>query len=558
MKTKFDFHQFFYFLLIISSFSLAKSSNDTYNNLLQCLNKQTSSQNMSKILYSKDNNQYTTVLYSYIRNSRFTYPTTPKPILIITPFNPSQVSASVICSNKLGLHLKIRSGGHDYEGLSYVSDDPFVVLDMNNFKNVSVDIESGTVYVEAGATLGEFYYNIVKKSNVHGFPAGQCPTVGIGGHFTGGGYGFMMRKHGLSVDHIIDAEVVDYKGRILNRCSMGEDLFWAIRGGGGASFAVVLSFTVKLVTVPETVTVFNVKRFLADNVTDFVYKWPSVMKNIDENLFMRLLLQPENDPKNTGNLTVGVTVISYFLGDSETLVNLLNSKLPELGIEKADCHEMSWGKGILFLLNHDKETPYEVLLSRNYTASYQKNKSDYVQKPIEKQDLELLWKKLIELEKPILVFSAYGGKMNKIPATRTPFPHRKGNLFKIQYFIYWKDNVGQDIEAKNIGILRKLYEFMTPYVSKNPRGAFLNYRDIDIGVSHNWTYDEGEVYGRKYFLGNFDRLVKVKTKVDPHNFFRYEQSLPTRHVSTPFISVNNSRLTFFRSSERSNMNYSSK
>ena len=70
---------------------------------------------------------------------------------------------------------------------------------------------------------------------------------------------------------------------------------------------------------------------------------------------------------------------------------------------------------------------------------------------------------------------------------------------------------------------------MTGFVSKNPRGAYLNYRDIDIGVNDHGenSYKEGEVYGRMYFGKNFDRLVKIKTAVDPDNFFRNEQSIPT-------------------------------
>lgn len=70
---------------------------------------------------------------------------------------------------------------------------------------------------------------------------------------------------------------------------------------------------------------------------------------------------------------------------------------------------------------------------------------------------------------------------------------------------------------------------MTPFVSKDPRRAFLNYRDLDIGVmkAGENSYKEGRVYGKKYFNQNFDRLVKVKTAIDPENFFRNEQSIPT-------------------------------
>ena len=60
---------------------------------------------------------------------------------------------------------------------------------------------------------------------MHGFPVGACPTVGVGGHFSGGGYGNMMRKYGLSVDHVFDAQIVDANGRILDGESMGEDFF---------------------------------------------------------------------------------------------------------------------------------------------------------------------------------------------------------------------------------------------------------------------------------------------------------------------------------------------
>ncbi|CAL8134078.1 unnamed protein product [Prunus armeniaca] len=95
----------------------------------------------------------------------------------------------LVCSKSLHqkLKLRIRSGGHDYEGLSYWSNQTFIVLDMFNLRTVTVDIEDSSVWVQAGATLGELYYRISEKSKVHGFPAGVCPIVGIGGHISGGG-----------------------------------------------------------------------------------------------------------------------------------------------------------------------------------------------------------------------------------------------------------------------------------------------------------------------------------------------------------------------------------
>ncbi|MCI27625.1 reticuline oxidase-like protein, partial [Trifolium medium] len=136
------------------------------------------------------------------------------------------------------------------------------------------------------ATVGEVYYKIAEKSKVHAFPAGVCPTVGVGGHFSGGGYGNMMRKFGLSVDNILDAKIVDVDGRVLDRVSMGEDVFWAIRGGGGASFGVIVSWKIKLVSVPEIVTVFRVEKTLEQGGGEIVHQWQYVADKMHDGLFI--------------------------------------------------------------------------------------------------------------------------------------------------------------------------------------------------------------------------------------------------------------------------------
>ncbi|XP_023634937.1 berberine bridge enzyme-like 21 [Capsella rubella] len=512
-----------------TTFAAPPSSDSIYESFVQCFSDKTKSpqSQITDNVFSQTNPAFSSVLRAYIRNARFNTSSTPKPTIIVTPLSDSHVSAAVVCSNSLNFLLKIRSGGHDYEGLSYISDKPFFILDMSNLRDVSVDIAAQSAWISAGATLGEVYYGIWEKSKVHGFPAGVCPTVGVGGHISGAGYGNMVRKFGLSVDYVEDAKIVDVKGQILDRKAMGEDLFWAICGGGGASFGVVLGYKVKLVPVPETVTVFRVEQYMDSGAVDMVYKWQSVGPKTDPNLFMRMLIQPVTRKKVK---TVRATVVALFLGRADEVVALLAKEFPELGLKKEVCEEMTWIQSALWWDNDENatQTDPKVFLDRNLdTASFGKRKSDYVASEMPRDGIESLFKKMIELGKIGLVFNPYGGKMAEVAVNATPFPHRN-NLFKIQYSVNWKEN-SASIEKGFLNQAKVLYSFMTGFVSKNPRSAYLNYRDVDIGVNDHGTnsYKEGEVYGRKYFGENFDRLVKIKTTVDPDNFFRNEQSIPT-------------------------------
>ncbi|CAN0911612.1 Berberine bridge enzyme-like 2 [Linum grandiflorum] len=519
----------FLLLLLLSSAPPSLAADAVYDSFLRCLQTNTPPQDrISDLVYSPSNQSFTSVLQAYIRNSRLNTTTTPKPSIIITPTKISHVQAAVICTKAAGFQLKIRSGGHDYEGVSYVSNSPFFILDMFNLRGIQIDAADQSGWVQAGATLGELYYAISRKSNLLAFPAGVCPTVGVGGHLSGGGYGNLLRKYGLSVDHIVDAQIVDANGKFLDsKAAMGEDLFWAIRGGGGASFGVVITYKIKLVPVPATVTVFRVEKYLEQNATDMVYQWQFVAPKTTNDLFMRMLLQPVSSKTKKGSLTVRASILAEYLGNADTLVALMSKEFPELGLKKSDCLEMSWIDSVLWWGLDNAKNP-EALTSRvPESVNFGKRKSDYVQTPISKPNLEWIWKKMVESGKTGFVFNPYGGRMDEIAATETPFPHRKGNLWKIQFSIGWKE-AGETAEKDFLSQIRRIYSYMTPFVSKNPRGAYLNYRDLDIGTGRPGkdSYAEGKVYGEKYFGVNFERLVKVKTAVDPSNFFWNEQSIP--------------------------------
>ncbi|KAK7400107.1 hypothetical protein VNO78_11307 [Psophocarpus tetragonolobus] len=515
---------------------MAASDPTQQDTILQCLSLHSDpSHPISAVTYFPNSSSYPHTLECYIRNLRFSSSTTPKPSFIVAPTHVSHIQASIICCKSFGLEIRIRSGGHDYDGLSYVSEAPFVILDMFMLRSVEVNLEDETVWVDSGSTLGELYHGIAERSKIHAFPAGVCHSVAVGGHLSGGGYGNMMRMFGLSVDHVLDAIIVDAQGRVLDRNSMGEDLFWAIRGGGGASFGVIVSWKINLVPVPEVVTVFRIEKTLEQGATDIVHQWQYVADKIHDGLFIRVVLSAV---KRKGRKTIRAKFNALFLGNAQELLDVMSKSFPELGLVAEQCIETSWIDSVLFWDNYPIGTSVDVLLQRHSTTEkFLKKKSDYVQQPISKIGLEGIWEKMMELEKPVLALNPYGGKMGQISEMETPFPHRAGNIYKIQYSVTWKEK-GEDVADRYLDLIRRLYDYMTPYVSKAPRSSYLNYRDVDIGVNEpgNASYAKASVWGEKYFKTNFDRLVEIKTTVDPSNFFRYEQSIPLLEYALRIMS----------------------
>ncbi|XVF53635.1 hypothetical protein PTKIN_Ptkin05aG0114400 [Pterospermum kingtungense] len=295
--------------LLNALFSLSRAtSTHTYDSFLHCLSLYSEdSSSIAKVIYTQNNSSYPSVLEFSMQNLRFSTATTPKPWLIITRFDASQIQATIYCSREHGLQIRTRSGGHDLEGLSYVSEVPCVIIDLINFRSVDVDEENRVAWVQSGATLG------------------------IGGYFSGGGYGLLFRNYGLAGDNIIDAQFIDVNGRILDRKATGEDLFWAIRGGGGA-----------------TVTTFKVTKTLEQNAIKLIHRWQFVAHNLpDETFFMVDLIASVNSSQE-GKRTGLASFSLFFLGDVDELVPLIQERFPELGLVKEDCTEMSWIESILF------------------------------------------------------------------------------------------------------------------------------------------------------------------------------------------------------------------
>ncbi|XP_022734702.1 cannabidiolic acid synthase-like 2 [Durio zibethinus] len=517
------------FLLVVLFSLSATTLAHSHEDFLHCLSlRSAKSDSISRVIYTQNNSSYSSILEASIQNHRFSTPATPKPSVIVTPLQISHIQATIYCSKKNGLQIRIRSGGHDFEGLSYVSEVPFVILDLLNFRAVEVDTKNKVAWVESGATIGELYYRIAEKSKTLAFPAGVCHTVGVGGHFSGGGYGILVRKYGLAADHVIDAHLIDVKGRIIDRKSMGEDLFWAIRGGGGNTFGIVLAWKVKLVSIPAVVTVFTVNRDLEQNATKIVHRWQYIGHKLPDDIFTDVTITKVNSSQE-GKKTIQAAFKALFLGGVDKLIPLIQDRFPELGLVKENCIEMSWVESILYFGGVSTKS-LDILLDRNaLPKQIFKAKSDYLKEPIPESGFEGIWPKFFEKEAEVslMMMEAFGGKMDAIPETELPYPHRAGNLYQASYLVGWSKEENAESQ-KYVSWIRRLYSYMATYVSKSPREAYYNYRDLDIGTNNNGytSYAQASIWGRKYFKNNFNRLVHVKTMVDPENFFKNEQSIP--------------------------------
>ncbi|WOG95591.1 hypothetical protein DCAR_0414916 [Daucus carota subsp. sativus] len=516
-------------MLTISCASSAAVSKDKNppKKFLKCINRY--SPEISGLVYTPQNSSFIPVLNSTINNLRFEKPDTPKPLVIIRPVNESQIQTVIRCSKKYGLEMRIRSGGHSFEGLSYVSHVPFVVLDIINLKLFSFDAETETAWIGSGLTNGELYYRIGQKSDTLGFPSGLFANVGVGGILSGGGYGIMMRKHGLAADHVIDARLIDAYGRILDRKSMGEDWFWAIRGGGGGSFGVVLSWKVKLIKVPKIVTVYKVFRTIEQNLTSIFYKYQEVAPRLPKELEIKADGQCvlSNASARADKKTMTFLFEALYLGRADGMLSAMEGQFPELGVKREDCFEVSWIQAMVYMSGFPLFTPPEILLDLTVLPRPAfKSNNDYTEVPIPVEGLEGIWDLMYELPptKVTLQFTPYGGRMDEVSESALPFPYRAGTWFKFNRFAETDTD-----EAIRMKWIKKLAKYLTPYVTKNPRSAYVNYVDLTMGTNNPkgiTSYKRASKWGKRYFKNNFDRLVKIKSVVDPENFFRHEQSIP--------------------------------
>src|SRR5215467_9995300 len=165
-----------------------------------------------------------------------------RPAVIVQCADPDDVAPAIRFARDNGLEISVRGGGHNIAG--YAVCDGGLMIDFSQMRAVTVDLTTPRAFVEPGATLRDFDQAV----QAHGLatPVGINSTTGIAGLTLGGGFGWLTRRYGLTIDNLISADLVGANGKMLHAsANENADLFWAIRGGGG-NFGVVTQFELTL------------------------------------------------------------------------------------------------------------------------------------------------------------------------------------------------------------------------------------------------------------------------------------------------------------------------
>ncbi|MEA2519723.1 MAG: hypothetical protein QOF49_1803 [Chloroflexota bacterium] len=189
-----------------------------------------------------------------------------RPVVVVNAADASDVARTINFAVETGLELAVRSGGHSIAGHSTV--DGGILLDLAAMKGLFIDPDRRLAWAQPGLTAGD----VSVAAAAHGLavPFGDTASVGIGGLTTGGGIGFLVRKHGLTIDNLVAAELVTSDGRIRTVDEQRHpDLFWAIRGGGG-NVGVVTRFVYRLVEVDTVVGGGLILPATADNIAGLI------------------------------------------------------------------------------------------------------------------------------------------------------------------------------------------------------------------------------------------------------------------------------------------------
>ncbi|MGE5255245.1 MAG: FAD-binding oxidoreductase [Hyphomicrobiales bacterium] len=417
-----------------------------------------------------------------------------RPAVIVQCGSPADVPLSISFARDHGLEISIRGAGHNIAGNAVC--DGGAVIDFSRMRNVRVDAEKRRALVEPGATLAD----VDKATQAHGLatPLGINSTTGIAGLTLGGGFGWLTRKYGMTIDNLISAEMVTANGSSI-RVSENEnaELFWAIQGGGG-NFGVVTRFEFKLHPVgPEIIAGLLVFPF--DQAGQVLRHYREYTASAPEEINVWAVLRKAPPlpflPADVHGREVVVLAV-FYAGDttgSQKLIEPLRRFGKAHGEHIGAQPYAQWQQAFDPLL-----TPG----ARNYWKSHNFTE-------VSDGALETVIQFAGRLPTPQceIFLGLIGGAANRISADATAWGHRD-TKFILNVHGRWDDPAD---DKRCMAWARDFFKASAPYASA---GAYTNF------MTEDETDRVAAAYGSSYA-----RLAQIKRRYDPENIFHMNQNI---------------------------------
>jgi hypothetical protein len=406
------------------------------------------------------------------------------PGLIARCSEAADVVRAVKFSRANNLLVAVKSGGHNVAGRALCDDG--IVIDLSATNRVSVDAELRAVRVQAGALLGD----VDRETNPHGLvvPTGVVSKTGIAGLTLGGGTGWLARKYGLTCDNVVSCEVVTAEGDLVTANNeINADLFWGLRGGGG-NFGIVTSFLYR--AHPVSTVLGGVIAYTRDQAAALLRYYRDFMPAAPDELpaYAGLISMPDGTP--------AVGVMACYCDDLTEGERVLKP-LRAFGSPVFDAIQPTSFPTMQKLV--DEMSPDS---THNYWRStFIRDFSDEV------IDLIIEHGNRMESRLSRIVIQFFGGAAGRVAPADTAFAQRQAE-YNVGIETQWTDAAESE---KHIGWTRTLSDALRPYSSN---GYLLNF----IGNEEPDTI-------RAAFGSNYARLVELKTKYDPTNFFSLNQNV---------------------------------
>ena len=425
-----------------------------------------------------------------------------RPGLVVRCSSSADVSQAIRFAHEHDLVLSVRGGGHNIAGSALC--DGGLMLDLSPMNSVEVDPGARTARVGGGATLADFD----GAAQVFGLatPLGINSTTGVAGLTLGGGFGWLSRRYGLTIDNLIAAEVVLASGDVVRASADEEpDLFWAIRGGGG-NFGVVTSFDFQLHPVgPEVLSGLVIHPL--DAARDVLRFYRDFLPTTPDELSCWFVMRKAPP----------LPFLPAEWHGKEILALAMCYAGPVEDGERVMAPLRKFGQPIADVVAPHPYTAWQTILDplltpgfRNYWKSH-----DFREVSDGLIDVLIAHARTIPDPSTEIAFAQLGGAVGRVANEATAYSHRDGQ-FVLNVHGRWEDPA-KDTEC--IGWARDLFRAAAPFAT----GA----------VYVNFLTQEEEERVRAAYGGNYDRLVKLKGRYDPKNLFRTNQNIRPMAYATP-------------------------